>query len=101
MRLVILAVLFLAACHDNQLEQIINVNNQVNTHPYKVGVYDCRMYVRDKHDALLREGISENDMTVLYRLTHDLQSHVVLRIISGGDYYILDNREPMLRKLGI
>lgn len=100
MRLVILAVLFLAACHDNQLEQIINVNNQVNTHPYKVGVYDCRMYVHDKHDALLREGISERDMKVLYGLTYDLQPHVVLRVVSGGMYYILDNREPTIRRVG-
>lgn len=88
MRLAIVCLLLLTACTpDTTL--LGTVNTQVNAHPY-TKTYDCRMYVRDKYLALLKAGISAEDMTVVYGLTYGLQPHVVLR----ADGHFLDNRYP-------
>jgi predicted transglutaminase-like cysteine proteinase len=90
-RLVALLLLLTACTPDKEL--LGSVNTQVNAHPYSKA-YDCRMYVRDKYLALLKAGMSAEDMTVVYGLTYGLQPHVIL----GAEGYFLDNRYPDITK---
>lgn len=103
-----------------RMEQLIAVNNFMNARPYKqddwvygVSDYwaapqeflnnsgDCEDFAIAKYFSLRQLGFDAADMQIL--LVYDVYSgtdHAVLRVLSGGEVYFLDNREDLIDRAG-